>query len=543
VSLEPTTHTANGHQPDSEVIVGSPRAGGALEEIAPLLEQIADACEDARSSATEVTGVSRDTHRGVDALIGSVGGAVSEIDNLRTESQEAMGVASSRMGEISEAIRASANDKIDALRSSLDELTSFVEVIRQIAEQTNLLSLNARIEAARAGESGRTFAVVAEEVKALAGLAAAEAAKVETSIRDIQDRSHGTVHAIEESLGGLVSLERELEGLRAAQDSSWGDCLRHVESLGDRLVDVQTAMDQQLIAGRRIDDDVDAATELVRKVRQYKSGSRSAFGDGDDLLAAVRRRGVLRVGAWTGFRGLNFVNPRTRRREGMELELLELVAARLGVRLEVGDDPWVDLPKLLRRGRFDLLFCALIPDPSYRRITYSRSYLDMGLVLMRRSGDESIGSIADLEGRVVAIINDPAAKQALLDHGIHERGPACSGAGKHIHIAELRPVFDDDYYDPVVRGVYDAFVIDLPIVQWCATSPDSPWHGEIEVVGDPITRWIYSAATRADEASASLLERIDAIIGELRTSREYQAIVERWQGRVYDWGLGPADFV
>ena len=518
-------------------------AEGALSEIAPLLERIADACEDARSSAGEMAAVSQDTHRGLDSLRGSVGDAVSSIDRLRAESEAATTQTSARMGEISESIRGSANERIETLRGSLAELTSFVAVIRQIAEQTNLLSLNARIEAARAGESGRTFAVVAEEVKSLAGLAAAEAAKVEVSIAEIQQRAAETIETIEDSLGGITLLEHELDGLRESQGASWSDSLSHVESLGHRLADVQTAMEQQLIAGKRTDDDIDAAISFVRDVRRYRPGSLASAGRSADLLDAVRRRGALRVGAWTGFRGLNFVNPRTGRREGMELELLELVAARLGVGLEIGDDPWVDLPKLLRREQFDLLFCALIPDPSYRGIAYTRSYLDMGLVLMRRAGDDTVAEIRDLEGKVVAIINDPAAKQSLLDHGIHEPRPGCASDRTHVHIAELRPVFDDDYYDPVVRGVYDAFVIDLPIVHWCATSTDSPWHGKIEVVGDPITRWIYSAATRADEASASLLAEVDGIIGELRSTPEYRAIVERWQGRVYDWGLTPADFL
>jgi polar amino acid transport system substrate-binding protein len=213
----------------------------------------------------------------------------------------------------------------------------------------------------------------------------------------------------------------------------------------------------------------------------------------------------------------------------MEVELLAEIGRELGVRIEMVDAAWVDLPKKLKRREFDLLFCALIPDANYRGISYSVPYLDMGLVAMRRAGDTSVTSAAGLSGRTVGIIADPAARQALID---------CK-----IEPGQLREVYDDDYYDPVAEGIYDGFIIDLPIVHWCATDPASPWHGRIETVGDPITKWIYCAAARDDDASRSLLSEVDRIIAQLKGSPRDGQIVERWQGRVYHWGKTAHDFL
>jgi predicted GNAT superfamily acetyltransferase len=140
-----------------------------------------------------------------------------------------------------------------------------------------------------------------------------------------------------------------------------------------------------------------------------------------------------------------------------------------------------------------------------------------------------VTSAASLSGRTVGIIADPAARQALVD---------CK-----IEPAHLREVYDDDYYDPVADGIYDGFIIDLPIVHWCATDPDSPWHGRIETVGDPITKWIYCAAIREDAGSRTLLAEVDRIIDQLKRAPRYRQIVERWQGRVYNWGKTAADFL
>ncbi|MGL4511608.1 MAG: methyl-accepting chemotaxis protein [Lacipirellulaceae bacterium] len=79
-------------------------------------------------------------------------------------------------------------ETVGALSESSRKIGDVVGVIQELADQTNLLALNATIEAARAGESGRSFAVVASEVKELATATAKATGEIELAIREIQSR-------------------------------------------------------------------------------------------------------------------------------------------------------------------------------------------------------------------------------------------------------------------------------------------------------------------------------------------------------------------
>jgi methyl-accepting chemotaxis protein len=84
-----------------------------------------------------------------------------------------------------------------------DRISGVVDVIRRIAKQTNLLALNATIEAARAGDAGRSFAVVAGEVRKLADNSRAATATIDSIVTEIRDITEATDEVANAAAGGI----------------------------------------------------------------------------------------------------------------------------------------------------------------------------------------------------------------------------------------------------------------------------------------------------------------------------------------------------
>lgn len=125
-----------------------------------------------------------------------------------------------------------ANGKIAGLSQSVERIGEITEMIGSIAARTNLLSLNASIEAARGGEAGRAFAVVAAEVKELAGRTAHAANNVSAMVATI---SGTTKHSV--------------DGLAKVTDQ--------IARLEESAVSIAAAVDQQSVSGRELAQSID----------------------------------------------------------------------------------------------------------------------------------------------------------------------------------------------------------------------------------------------------------------------------------------------
>ena len=163
------------------------------------------------------------------------------------------------MNRIAERVKDSART-VESLGERSDQIGEIIGTIQDIADQTNLLALNAAIEAARAGEQGRGFAVVADEVRALAERTTKATKEISQMIKAIQGETKGAVTSMEE---GVKEVEK---GTSDASKS--GEALQAIlEQIGGvtmQVSQIATAAEEQTATTGEINNNIQQITEVVQ---------------------------------------------------------------------------------------------------------------------------------------------------------------------------------------------------------------------------------------------------------------------------------------
>ncbi|MBT1076944.1 methyl-accepting chemotaxis protein [Geobacter grbiciae] len=164
------------------------------------------------------------------------------------------------MARIADRVRSSART-VESLGSRSEQIGEIIGTIQDIADQTNLLALNAAIEAARAGEQGRGFAVVADEVRALAERTTKATREIGEMIKAIQQETRGAVAAMEE---GVHEVEA---GTADAQQSGAAlqDIMNQINELAMQVSQIATAAEQQTATTGEISGNVQQVSEVVQE--------------------------------------------------------------------------------------------------------------------------------------------------------------------------------------------------------------------------------------------------------------------------------------
>ncbi|WP_443200958.1 methyl-accepting chemotaxis protein [Pseudomonas sp. CNPSo 3701] len=164
------------------------------------------------------------------------------------------------------------SEEVGKLAGSVREISQVVTVIRSIAEQTNLLALNAAIEAARAGEQGRGFAVVADEVRALAHRTQQSTVEIEQMIENIQ---HGTEHAVAAMQSSSARADTTLTLAQAAGDAL-DDIVQAIASITERNLVIASAAEQQAQVSREVDRNLMNIRDLSQQTSAGANQTRAA---------------------------------------------------------------------------------------------------------------------------------------------------------------------------------------------------------------------------------------------------------------------------
>jgi len=151
------------------------------------------------------------------------------------------------------------SEEVLSLASLSDNITTVLDVIREIAEQTNLLALNAAIEAARAGEQGRGFAVVADEVRTLAGRTQQSTEEISHIINSLQGQTKVVVDLI-----GHCRTEGEQSTLQASSaEEMIKRIMADMEDILNNSNHIDTAVEQQSIVAAEIGENVTSIRDVT----------------------------------------------------------------------------------------------------------------------------------------------------------------------------------------------------------------------------------------------------------------------------------------
>ncbi len=139
-------------------------------------------------------------------------------------------------------------DNSEQLSEIASKITGITKTISDISEQTNLLALNAAIEAARAGEQGRGFAVVADEVRTLAGKTGAAVEEISVLIGNISSSVTDTVESIHSARDDVV---KNIESLKEAANKS-NESSSQANQISENMRELATLIETQREATTRI---------------------------------------------------------------------------------------------------------------------------------------------------------------------------------------------------------------------------------------------------------------------------------------------------
>lgn len=178
-----------------------------------------------------------------------------------------------------------ASQEVQGLAVMATDISKVLDVIRAIAEQTNLLALNAAIEAARAGEAGRGFAVVADEVRALAHRTQQSTSEIEQMISSIQK---GTGAAVSAMAHTNTQAQKTLDTAQGA-GAALVEITESIDNITERNVLIATASEEQAQVAREVDRSLVSIRDLSNQSSEGSNQTAIATSELTKLAVELNR--------------------------------------------------------------------------------------------------------------------------------------------------------------------------------------------------------------------------------------------------------------
>ena len=219
------------------------------DEMVSTTREIAASCE----QATTLSGQSREiTSEGIIKAKGTIADINQQSDQTKSDSKQ-----------------------IATMINQSRSISSIVGTIDEIASQTNLLALNAAIEAARAGEAGRGFAVVADEVRALASRTSSSTNEIVQMVSLIEKDANKATQSMERSMSDMESIAKETSSL----EDVFGEILSHVNEVDTQITQIAAAVEEQSTATAEISQHMQSLSSIAQDVAQVAQTTTSSLQD------------------------------------------------------------------------------------------------------------------------------------------------------------------------------------------------------------------------------------------------------------------------
>ena len=257
-----------------EVTTLASAINGSMNEIEQNSNTICDAAETAQTECVSVAAAAEQmaaTNANIAENCTTAAKSSQESHKFTETGMENVNTTATSVTEQYELMEKNA-EAIRELADEVEKISSIVGTIDEIASQTNLLALNAAIEAARAGEAGRGFAVVADEVRALATRTTASTQEIRGMVDRIQADSAAATTAMQSNLESMSFVTTESVELK----STLGQVMELVSGVNDQIGVIATSAEEQSTSSAQISTNMQRITECTKQVNELAQVSRSA---------------------------------------------------------------------------------------------------------------------------------------------------------------------------------------------------------------------------------------------------------------------------
>ena len=269
-----------------QIMSATSQLAAASEEVAVISQQSAVNLNNQRAETEQVATAMNEMSATVQEVArnaGDASGAAANADNEAKAGNSIVQQASSSIDELAHEVENAAS-VIQQLAQDSDSIGTVLDVIKGIAEQTNLLALNAAIEAARAGEQGRGFAVVADEVRTLAGRTQESTQEIEAMIEKLQTGAKNAVAAMESG--------REKAAVGVEQTRQAGEALaaitRAVATINEMNTQIASAAEEQSATTEEMNKNIININQLADETAGSAAQSTTASTDLSKLAADLQ---------------------------------------------------------------------------------------------------------------------------------------------------------------------------------------------------------------------------------------------------------------